>query len=263
MKLKKLKIFNKSRSGRNASGKITVRHLGGRFKRKIRLIDMRRRLFGQVGLVIKIGFDPNRQCNLALIYFKRFGFFSYIIAPEGLKLKDKIFFGKIPVKYKDLANLGSSIKLQDLPNNAKIYNIELKPNAGGQLTRSAGVYSRIMRQYITQKGFKLTGIEMASDKICYINSSCIASLGIVSGKSSKHKKFKNAGQIRRLGIRPSVRGVAMNPVDHPHGGGEGKTSGGRVSVSPWGLLTKGGRTRKLLKVRKLKSFIKKINKNKI
>lgn len=225
----------KKTGGRNNLGRITSRRRGGGHKRRYRLIDFKRNKFNMAGEVIAIEYDPNRSSRIALIQYedneKR-----YIIAPDGLKVKDSIISSKDnKVEFKT----GNALLLKDIPDGMLVHNIELKPGKGAQMARSAGTYARIMA-----KENKMVSLKLPSSEIRMVSEDCLATLGTVGNKSHENIKIGKAGRSRWLGKRPKVRGVVMNPVDHPHGGGEGKTSGGRHPVSPWGTPAKGYKTRK-------------------
>tara|TARA_B100001113_G_scaffold213512_1_gene175136 strand:+ start:626 stop:1459 length:834 start_codon:yes stop_codon:yes gene_type:complete len=225
----------KKTGGRNNLGRITSRRRGGGHKRRYRLIDFKRNKFNMIGEVIAIEYDPNRSSRIALIQYqdneKR-----YIIAPDGLKVKDSIVSSRdSKVEFKT----GNALLLKDIPDGMLVHNIELKPGKGAQMARSAGTYARIMA-----KENKMVSLKLPSSEIRMVSEDCLATLGTVGNKSHENIKIGKAGRSRWLGKRPKVRGVVMNPVDHPHGGGEGKTSGGRHPVSPWGTPAKGYKTRK-------------------
>ena len=223
----------KRKSGRNNSGHITVRHMGGGHKRKYRIIDFKRNKDDVPGRVERIEYDPNRSANIALILYQD-GERRYIIAPEGLNSNDAVMSGSdAPVKP------GNSITLRNLPVGTIVHCVEMKPGNGAQLGRSAGAsiqYAAREDEYATLK--------LRSGEMRKVLLDCRATVGSVGNSQHNLRKLGKAGAKRWRGVRPTVRGVAMNPVDHPHGGGEGKTSGGRHPVSPWGVPTKGFRTRK-------------------
>lgn len=225
-----IKGFQRS-NGRNNQGKITVRHRGGGHKRLYRKISFNRSK-NIKGFVKKILYDPNRSANIAYIQNNSKSFF--ILAPEGLIL-DTFIKSSSNAELK----IGNALPLKDIPIGSLIHNISLKPYSKGKLIRSAGTSAQLI-QKINNKYAK---IRLSSGELKYILLSCYATLGIVSNINHKKIKLGKAGRSRWLNRRPKVRGVAMNPVDHPHGGGEGKTSGGRPSVSPQGKLTKGKPTR--------------------
>jgi len=232
---RKLTVSIKKTGGRNSSGKITSRRRGGGHKRRYRIIDFKRNKFDISGEVLTVEYDPNRSSRIALINYddneKR-----YIIAPEGIKVGNKIMSSKeqdIPFK------VGNSMPLFRIPDGMLIHNIELKIGKGAQLSRSAGSYARIM----AKEDGNVT-LRLPSGEVRMVNENCLATIGTVGNKSHENINLGKAGRSRWLGRRPKVRGVAMNPVDHPHGGGEGRTSGGRHPVSPWGTPAKGYKTRK-------------------
>ncbi|MDP1724218.1 MAG: 50S ribosomal protein L2 [Alphaproteobacteria bacterium] len=220
------------KAGRNNSGRITVWHQGGGHKRRYRLIDFKRTKWDMSATVERIEYDPNRTAFIALIKYED-GELAYILAPQRLSAGDKVIAGnKVDVKP------GNAMPLKSMPVGTIIHNIEMKPGKGGQLARSAGTYAQLAGRDGANAQIKLT-----SGELRLISSDCIASVGAVSNPDQKNINLGKAGRSRWLGRRPVVRGVAMNPIDHPHGGGEGKTSGGRHPVTPWGKSTKGKRTR--------------------
>ena len=221
-----------STGGRNNQGRITSRHRGGGAKRKYRIIDFKRNKFDVEGEVIRNEYDPNRTSFISLIKYSD-GEFKYIIAPQKLSIGDKI----ISSSTADIA-IGNCLPLKNIPVSTTIHNIELKPGAGGQLARSAGTSAQVM-----SKEEVFVQLKLSSGEIRLINKNCLATIGVVSNLDNKNIKLGKAGRKRYLGFRPKVRGVVMNPVDHPHGGGEGRTSGGRHPSTPWGKSTKGKKTR--------------------
>jgi large subunit ribosomal protein L2 len=222
-----------SKGGRNNHGRITVRHQGGGNKQKYRLIDFKRNKDGIAANVKTIEYDPNRSARIALVAYVD-GEKRYIIAPTGLQVGDKIFSGdQADIK------LGNAKMLKDLPVGTVIHNVEMRPGKGGQLARSAGTYAQLLAKEGTY-----CHVRMPSGEIRLIKAECKATIGQVSNQEHENIKIGKAGRARWKGVRPTVRGVAMNPVDHPHGGGEGRTSGGRHPVTPWGVPTKGFKTRK-------------------
>lgn len=223
----------KKSGGRNNTGRITMRHIGGGHKRMYRVIDFKRDKIGIEGTVEAIEYDPNRSARIALIIYSD-GEKRYIIAPDGLKKGSKI----ISADEADISS-GNTIPIGLIPLGEFVHNIELKPGKGGQLARSAGVSC-----IIVARDTKYTQIKLPSGEVRMIPNVCKATLGVVSNGEHENISLGKAGRSRWLGIRPSVRGVAMNPVDHPMGGGEGKTSGGGHPVSPWGTPAKGFKTRK-------------------
>jgi len=222
----------KRTGGRNNYGRITTRHIGGGHKRRYRLVDFKRRKFGMEATVERIEYDPNRTAFIALIKYKD-GELAYIIAPQRLKAGDVVVSGPTA----DI-QIGNALPLGNIPVGTLIHNIELKPGRGAQLARSAGSYA----QYVGRDtGFAL--VRLNSGEVRMIRLECMATVGAVSNPDQKNVNFGKAGRKRWMGVRPTVRGVAMNPVDHPLGGGEGRTSGGRHPVTPWGKPTKGKKTR--------------------
>jgi large subunit ribosomal protein L2 len=219
--------------GRNNNGRITTRHIGGGHKQKYRIIDFRRNKDSVKATVERIEYDPNRTANIALLKYLD-GERRYIIAPKGLAAGDEIQSGSdSPIKP------GNSLPLSNIPMGSIIHCVELKPGKGAQMVRAAGTSC----QLIAREGRYVT-LRMRSGEMRKVLSDCRATLGEVSNSEHNLTSLGKAGARRWKGVRPTVRGVVMNPVDHPHGGGEGKTSGGRHPVSPWGMPTKGYKTRK-------------------
>ena len=219
--------------GRNNFGRITSRHIGGGSKHKYRIIDFHRKKKNMQATVDRIEYDPNRTAFIALITYQDKEK-SYIICPQGLKIGDKVQSGKnIDIK------TGNSLELRDIPPGTSLHNVELIPGNGAKLARSAG-------SSVTLSGYDgdYAILKLASGETRKVSNLCIATIGVVSNPDQKNIKIGKAGRNRWRGKRPQTRGVAMNPVDHPHGGGEGKTSGGRSPVSPWGQSAKGLKTRK-------------------
>lgn len=231
--LESLVTRKKKTGGRNNQGRITCRHIGGGHKQKYRIIDFKRNKDGIAGTVERLEYDPNRSAHIALVLYKD-GERRYIIAPQHLKKGDEIYSGA------DAAiKVGNCLPIVNIPIGSTIHCVELKPGKGAQLARSAGASV----QLIAREGLYAT-IRLRSGEMRKILSECRAVMGEVGNAENNLRSLGNAGSKRRRGIRPTVRGVAMNPVDHPHGGGEGKTSGGRHPVSPWGVPTKGYKTRR-------------------
>jgi large subunit ribosomal protein L2 len=220
-------------SGRNNMGHITVRHKSGGHKKSFRVIDFKRDKIDLEAKVERIEYDPNRTAFIALIKYSD-GIFSYILAPHKLSVGDKIMSSKTLIDIK----IGNSMPLSVIPIGSIIHNIELKPGAGGAISRSAGTYAQLVGK---NDGYALVKIQSGEIRMFLLN--CMATIGSVSNLDNKNISIGKAGRSRWLGIRPTVRGVVMNPVDHPHGGGEGKTSGGRHPVSPTGKSAKGKKTR--------------------
>ena len=218
--------------GRNNTGRITARRMGGGHKRVYRLVDFKRRKFDVPATVERLEYDPNRSAFIALIKYED-GTLSYILAPQRLKVGDTVVAGeKVDVKP------GNAMPLKNIPVGSVLHNVELKPGKGGQLARSAGTYLQLVGR---DGGY--AQLKLPSGELRVVRGDCMATLGAVSNPDNMNTNKGKAGRSRWLGIRPSVRGVAMNPIDHPHGGGEGRTSGGRHPVTPWGKPTKGARTR--------------------
>jgi large subunit ribosomal protein L2 len=222
----------KSSGGRNNAGRITVRWRGGGHKRTYRRVDFKRRKMEIPAIVQRLEYDPNRTAFIALIKYED-GELSYILAPQRLAIGDTVISSaKADVKP------GNAMPLVAMPIGTIVHNVELKPGAGGKIARSAGAYA----QYVgREQGYAILRLNSGEQRLVFQN--CFASVGAVSNPDHSNINIGKAGRNRWLGRRPSVRGVAMNPVDHPHGGGEGKASGGRHPVTPWGKPTKGKRTR--------------------
>ncbi|MFQ5355304.1 MAG: 50S ribosomal protein L2 [Mariprofundaceae bacterium] len=218
--------------GRNNKGRITASSRGGGHKRLYRDIDFRRNNFDIPGTVLRIEYDPNRTAHIALIQFSD-GDQRYIISPQGLRPGDVVQSGPAS----DI-RVGNALPLANIPIGTLLHNIELKQGKGGQMARSAGTSAQLMGKEGARAILKLPSGEFRK-----VDIRCMASIGVIGNGDHSNRKIGRAGSSRWLGIRPSVRGVAMNPVDHPHGGGEGRTSGGRHPVSPWGVPTKGHKTR--------------------
>jgi large subunit ribosomal protein L2 len=218
--------------GRGGGGRIAVRFRGGGAKTLYRIIDFKRRKFDVVGIVDRIEYDPNRTAFIALIKYSD-GEIAYIIAPQRLKVGDEIIASsRVDVKP------GNAAPLSGLPIGTIVHNVELKPGKGGQIARSAGAYAQLVGR---DAGY--AQIRLGSGELRMVQDSCMATVGAVSNPDHSNQVLGKAGRVRHMGFRPHVRGVAMNPVDHPHGGGEGRTSGGRHPVSPTGKPTKGSKTR--------------------
>lgn len=218
--------------GRNHHGRITVRHRGGGHKRNYRIIDFKRRKWDMMATVERLEYDPNRSAFIALITYED-NEQSYILAPQRLSVGDKV----VAAERADVKP-GNAMLLKNIPIGTIIHNVEMKPGKGGQISRSAGTFVQLVGRDQSYAIVRLTSGEQR-----LILGNCMATIGAVSNPDQSNVKLAKAGRNRWRGIRPSVRGVAMNPVDHPHGGGEGKTSGGRHPVTPWGKPTKGHRTR--------------------
>jgi len=219
--------------GRNNNGRITTRHIGGGHKQKYRKIDFKRNKDGIKATVERLEYDPNRTANIALLKYED-GERRYIIAPKGLKAGDIVQSGDMsPIK------TGNCLPMRNIPMGSVIHCIELKGGKGAQMARSAGTSA----QLVAKEGRHVT-LRLRSGEMRKVLAECRATLGEVSNSEHNLRSLGKAGATRWRGVRPTVRGVVMNPVDHPHGGGEGKTSGGRHPVSPWGMPTKGYKTRK-------------------
>ena len=218
--------------GRNNAGRITTRHRGGGHKRRIRIVDFKRNKDGVPAVVERLEYDPNRTANLALLKYAD-GERRYIIAPRGVRAGDPILSGSsAPIRP------GNAMSLRNVPVGSVIHCVELKPGKGAQMARSAGTSA----QLVAREGAYAT-LRLRSGEMRRVRADCRATLGEVGNNEHNLRSLGKAGAKRWRGIRPTVRGVAMNPVDHPHGGGEGKSSGGRHPVTPWGVPTKGHKTR--------------------
>ena len=233
---KPVKALTKGKSesgGRNNHGHITAHHRGGGHKRRLRLVDFKRRKFDVTATVERLEYDPNRSGFIALIKYAD-GELAYILAPQRLKAGDQVVSGeRVDIKP------GNAMPLANMPVGTIVHNVELKKGRGGQLARSAGTYAQLVG-----KDAGYAQIKLNSGELRLVPAECLATVGAVSNPDQQNIVIGKAGRTRWLGHRPVVRGVAMNPVDHPHGGGEGKTSGGRHPVTPWGKPTKGKKTRK-------------------
>lgn len=220
-------------AGRNNKGRVTARRRGGGHKRRYRIIDFKRNKMDIIAKVAEIEYDPNRTARIALLVYID-GEKRYIICPDGLKKGDKVITSE-----KADIQPGNCLPLTNIPVGTMIHNVELKPLAGGKLVRSAGAYAVLLG-----KDGGYAQLKMPSGESRIVSEKCFATIGQVGNVDHENISIGKAGRSRWLGKRPSVRGVAMNPIDHPHGGGEGKTSGGRHPVTPWGVPTKGYKTRK-------------------
>ena len=227
-------VEKKSKSGgRNNAGRITTRHRGGGHKQHYRVIDFKRDKDGIIGRVERIEYDPNRTAHIALVLYAD-GERRYIIAPKGLRSGDQVVSGR-----EAAIKAGNCLPLRNIPMGSVVHCVEMKPGKGAQLARSAGAAV----QLVAREGQYAT-LRLRSGEMRKVPSRCRATIGEASNSEHNLEKLGKAGAKRWRGVRPTVRGVAMNPVDHPHGGGEGRTSGGRHPVSPWGVPTKGYKTRK-------------------
>jgi large subunit ribosomal protein L2 len=218
--------------GRNNNGRITAYHRGGGHKRLYRMVDFKRDNFGIEGKVARIEYDPNRTAHIALVVFSN-GEKRYILAPQGLRPGDSVMSGPDAE-----IRPGNALPLANIRVGTLLHNVEMKPEKGGQLARSAGASIQLMGK----EGGRAV-LKMPSGEFRRVDIRCLASIGVMGNADHSNRKVGKAGRSRWLGIRPNVRGVVMNPVDHPHGGGEGRTSGGRHPVTPWGVPTKGHKTR--------------------
>jgi large subunit ribosomal protein L2 len=219
--------------GRNNQGRITTRHIGGGHRKVYRIVDFKRAIRDIPGTVERIEYDPNRTAYLALVKYTD-GRQAYILAPQRLKAGDIVIAGlRVDVKP------GNAMPLKSMPVGTIVHNVEMRPGKGGQLARSAGTFA----QLVGRDNGKAQ-IRVASGEVRIVPEECMATIGAVSNPDHMNVSLGKAGRHRWMGVRPTVRGVAMNPIDHPHGGGEGRTSGGRHPVTPWGKGTKGTKTRK-------------------
>src|SRR5690348_16185578 len=231
--VKALSVGKREQGGRNNLGRITQRWRGGGHKKRYRLVDFKRAKHDVPAEVVRLEYDPNRTSFIALIKYAD-GEQSYILAPQRLKAGDKVVSGEhVGVKP------GNAMPMSNIPVGTIIHNVEMKPGKGGQLARSAGTFVQLVGR---DAGYAL--LRLASGEVRMVRAECRATIGAVSNPDRQNIVIGKAGRNRWLGRRPSVRGVAMNPIDHPHGGGEGRTSGGRHPVTPWGKGTKGTKTRK-------------------
>ena len=229
---KSLSFGLNKKGGRNNSGRITMRRKGGGAKRLYRLIDFKRNKVDVKGTVERIEYDPNRSAFIALVKYED-GEKSYILAPQRIKVSDTI----ISSSSSDVKP-GNAMPFTGMPIGTIVHNVELKKGKGGQIARAAGSYA----QFVGRDG-NYAQLRLSSGEMRLVRQECMATVGAVSNPDNSNQNFGKAGRNRNKGIRPSVRGVVMNPVDHPHGGGEGRTSGGRHPVTPWGKPTKGAKTR--------------------
>ncbi|MEE8456077.1 MAG: 50S ribosomal protein L2, partial [Limibaculum sp.] len=220
------------KGGRNNTGRITARRIGGGAKRLYRIVDFKRRKYDVPATVERIEYDPNRTAFIALVRYAD-GELAYILAPQRLGVGDQVVAGaKVDIKP------GNAMPFSGMPIGTIVHNIEMKPGKGGQIARAAGTYA----QFVGRDG-GYAQLRLSSGEMRIVRQECMASVGAVSNPDNSNQNLGKAGRTRHLGKRPSVRGVAMNPIDHPHGGGEGRTSGGRHPVTPWGKSTKGKKTR--------------------
>ncbi len=230
---KSLTEGKKKSGGRNNHGRVTVWQRGGGHKQRYRIVDFKRTKFDIEAKVERLEYDPNRTAYIALIQYAD-GERAYILAPQRLKVGDTVVAGeKVDVK------IGNAMPIKNMPVGTIIHNIEMKVGKGGQMARSAGTYAQLVGR---DQGY--AQIKLASGELRLVRGDCMATVGAVSNPDHMNESLGKAGRNRWKGKRPHVRGVAMNPIDHPHGGGEGRTSGGRHPVTPWGKGTKGNKTRK-------------------
>jgi len=222
----------RKKGGRNNHGRITVRHRGGGHKRRYRLVDFKRGKRDVPGVIERLEYDPNRSAFIALVKYQD-GDLAYILAPQRVGVGDMVVAGeRADIKP------GNAMPMENIPVGTIIHNIEMKPGGGGKIARAAGTYAQLVGK---DAGF--AQLRLGSGELRMVPARCMATVGSVSNPDNKNTNKGKAGRNRWLGWRPTVRGVVMNPVDHPHGGGEGRTSGGRHPVTPWGVPTKGKRTR--------------------
>jgi large subunit ribosomal protein L2 len=222
----------RGKGGRNNTGRVTLRWRGGGHKQRYRIVDFKRQKDDMAATVERLEYDPNRTAFIALLKYED-GALSYILAPQRLKAGDQVVSGeRVDVKP------GNAMPLKNIPVGTIVHNVEMKPGKGGQIARSAGTYVQLVGR---DAGYAL--LRLSSGEVRMVRADCRATIGAVSNPDQQNINIGKAGRNRWLGRRPSVRGVAMNPIDHPHGGGEGRTSGGRHPVTPWGKPTKGKKTR--------------------
>ncbi|MDM5272493.1 50S ribosomal protein L2 [Sulfurovum sp. zt1-1] len=221
-------------AGRNSYGRITSRHKEAGAKKLYRIIDFKRNKFGVEGTVATVEYDPYRNCRICLVKYVD-GDRRYILQPKGLMVGDKVMAAEAGLDIKT----GNAMKLKSIPVGTLVHNIELNPGQGGAMARSAGAYAQIMG-----RDGKYVSLRLPSGEMRYVLGECMATVGTIGNEEIANEVVGKAGRNRHRGIRPQTRGSAMNPVDHPHGGGEGKTNSGRHPVSPWGMPTKGYKTRK-------------------
>lgn len=230
---KSLVVGLRKKAGRNAYGRITTRHQGGGARRRYRIVDFRRTEHGVPGRLTTVEYDPNRNVRISLVVYQN-GAKHYILLPEGLKVNDVVVAGK-DVEPKT----GNSLPLNRIPVGFNVHNIEMTPGSGGKLVRSAGTTAQIVA-----KNDGMVTLKMPSGEVRLLHENCWATVGVLGNADFKNISWGKAGRIRNKGIRPSVRGMAMNPIDHPHGGGEGRSKSGSHPTTPWGKGCKGTRTRK-------------------
>jgi large subunit ribosomal protein L2 len=222
----------RGKGGRNNTGRVTLRWRGGGHKQRYRIVDFKRQKDDMAATVERLEYDPNRTAFIALLKYED-GALAYILAPQRLKAGDQVVSGeRVDVKP------GNAMPLKNIPVGTIVHNVEMKPGKGGQIARSAGTYVQLVGR---DAGYAL--LRLSSGEVRMVRADCRATIGAVSNPDQQNINIGKAGRNRWLGRRPSVRGVAMNPIDHPHGGGEGRTSGGRHPVTPWGKPTKGKKTR--------------------
>ncbi len=243
---KALTIGLKKKAGRNAYGRITVRHRGGGAERRYRIVDFTRSLKDVWGKVTTIEYDPNRNVRIGLVVYEN-GHKAYILMPDGLKVGDKVCAG-IDIEPK----VGSCLPLRNIPLGFFVHNVEFTPGRGGKFARSAGTSVQIMgkaEQHVTLK--------MPSGEVRMVDLNCVATVGVLGNADYKNISWGKAGRTRQRGFRPTVRGMAMNPVDHPHGGGEGRSKSGEHPKTPWGKGCKGTRTRRRISSMIIRRRVKK------
>jgi len=221
-------------AGRNSYGRITSRHKEAGAKKLYRIIDFKRNKFGVEGTVATVEYDPYRNCRICLVKYAD-GDRRYILQPKGLMVGDKVMAAEAGLDIKT----GNAMKLKSIPVGTIVHNVEINPGQGGAMARSAGAYAQIMG-----RDGKYVSLRLPSGEMRYVLGECMATVGTIGNEEIANEVVGKAGRNRHRGIRPQTRGSAMNPVDHPHGGGEGKTNSGRHPVSPWGMPTKGYKTRK-------------------
>jgi large subunit ribosomal protein L2 len=223
----------RGKGGRNNTGRVTLRWRGGGHKQRYRIVDFKRQKDDMAATVERLEYDPNRTAFIALLKYED-GALAYILAPQRLKAGDQVVSGeRVDVKP------GNAMPLKNIPVGTIVHNVEMKPGKGGQIARSAGTYCQLVG-----KDAGYAQLKLSSGEVRMVRGECLATVGAVSNPDQQNVNYGKSGRIRWLGRRPVTRGVAMNPIDHPHGGGEGRTSGGRHPVTPWGKPTKGKKTRR-------------------
>jgi len=248
-------------------GRIATRHRGGATLKRYPLLNRRRRLFNILGRVVSVNATSLYNGRVALVFYKEFALYEYVLCPHGVRFGSFVLALRTSIAQKNyvwfrftkyLRNLGNSLLLQHIKVGALVFNIETSPGQGGCYARAAGTSAKLVQKISIGLNKVYVALRMRSGSLIYVKGQCMATLGQCSNVAYSKKPLRKAGTSRHLGFRPRVRGVAMNPVDHPHGGGEGKTSGGRSSVSAWGRLTKGKRTIKPYAKQKYRRLVRRM-----